>query len=118
MNERYLRKHAVCSLCEEPIGHTGLPLFWRVTVERFGLDMRAVQQQDGLAAMLNSPALAQIMGPDREMAKAMMDPVVLTVCELCASKPSAICMDALSAAEKRSDALIDTNPILNAEAVR
>jgi hypothetical protein len=92
MKESELRKHATCTLCRKPIGHTGVPLFWRVTVERFGVDLNAMRRQDGLAAMLNSPRLAMVMGADEEIAKPMMEPITVTVCESCAmeSHPIAI----------------------------
>lgn len=83
MKEAELRQHATCSLCSKPIGHTRLPLFWKVTVERFGIDMQAVQRQHGLGLMIGAP-LAAVMGPDETMAKPVMDPKVLTVCETCA----------------------------------
>lgn len=76
MKQTELRKHATCSLCKEPIGHTRLPRFWRVTIERFGIDVNAVRRQDGLAAA---------MGPDEDMAKAVMEPLTLTVCGNCAA---------------------------------
>lgn len=84
MNEAELRKHARCSLCAQPIGHTALPMFWRVTIEHFGIDMGAVRRQSGLAMMLGDAGLAAVMGPDEDMAKPMMQPATLTVCESCA----------------------------------
>lgn len=85
MKEAELRKHAKCTLCNRGIGHRGgLPLFWRVTIERFGVDLNAAKRLDGLAAMLGSPALASVMGPNEDLAKPVMDPAVLTVCESCA----------------------------------
>jgi hypothetical protein len=84
MKEAELRKHSKCDLCSKGIGHTGLPLFWRVTVERFGVDLNAARRQDGLAQFLGSSALAQIMGDDADLAKPVMDPKALTVCENCA----------------------------------
>ena len=84
MKERALREHATCSLCAKRIGDAGLPLFWAVTIERYGIDLRAAQRQDGLAALLGSPALAQAMGPDEDLAMPMMEPAKLTVCERCA----------------------------------
>lgn len=87
MKEAELRKHTTCSLCHKPIGHTKLPLFFRVTVERFGIDVTAVQRQAGLGFMLG-PDLASVMGPDETMAKPVMDPKVLTVCETCACERS------------------------------
>ena len=38
MKEAELRRYATCSLCGQKIGHTGLPLFWTVTIERFGVE--------------------------------------------------------------------------------
>lgn len=88
VKEAELRKHCTCSLCGKKVGETGLPLFWRLTVDRFGVDMRAVQRQTGLAMMLGSPVLAGVMGPDEDMAKPVMQPVVLTICETCAVERS------------------------------
>lgn len=89
LRERELREMTNCALCGKPFGHTGLPLFWRVTVERFGVDMRAVQRQTGLADVIGSAAIAMHMGPDEVMAKPVMEPVKLTVCETCATMRSA-----------------------------
>lgn len=84
MKEPELRKHTTCCVCDRKTLSTGVPLFWRVTIERFGVDLRAVQRQDGLAAHLGSAPLAQIMGPNEDLAKPVMDPKVVTVCEDCA----------------------------------
>lgn len=84
MKEAELRKHALCDLCAKKIGHSGLPLFWKVTIERFGVDMGAIRRQSGLAVMLGSPTLASVMGPGEDMAQPVMEPKVLTVCEPCA----------------------------------
>lgn len=84
MKELELRNHSECSLCHKKIGHTGLPLFWRVSIERFGVDFNAMRRQDGLGAFLGSTRLAQVMGPDEDIARPMMETVVLTICETCA----------------------------------
>jgi hypothetical protein len=78
-----LLMHAKCSVCLNPIGHTQLPLFWVVRVERHGIDLRAVQRHDGLAMMLGSAHLAEIMGPDEELTQPVMEAIELTVCERC-----------------------------------
>jgi len=83
VKETELRKHATCTLCRNPTLASGLPLFWRVTVERFGVDMRAVQRQAGLGAFLGHAGLAAVMGPDEDMATPMTEPEVVTVCETC-----------------------------------
>ena len=90
MKEAELRKHATCDLCHRRILESGLPLFWRVTIERFGVDMRAAEQQTGLAMMMGNAVLAGVMGPDRDMAKPVMDPAVITVCETCCTKDTCV----------------------------
>lgn len=83
MKEAELRECTTCALCGQLIGVSGLPLFWRVTVERYGIDMHAVRRQDGLAAFMGSSHLAAVMGPDEDVARPMMEPVKLTLCEPC-----------------------------------
>jgi hypothetical protein len=66
--------------------HTGLPLFYRVTVERFGIDMAAVQRQAlDCHAIVGSAMLALTMGPDEDMAKPVSETIKLTVCEACST---------------------------------
>lgn len=83
MKERELRRHAICSLCREKILAGGLPLFWTVKLERYGVRLDAVHRQAGLAAFLGGAFLAQSMGPDEDMAERLVDSPVLTVCERC-----------------------------------
>ncbi len=52
MKEKELRKHATCAMCGNKVLASGLPLFWRVTVERFGVDLKAVSRQQGYSMML------------------------------------------------------------------
>jgi hypothetical protein len=92
MKEAELRQHATCSACGKKVLAAGLPLFWRVTIERFGVDMQACQRQQGLSMMLGSPALASVMGPDEDLAKPVMDKVVATVCESCVLSSMPIAM--------------------------
>lgn len=92
MKETELRQHANCSLCGKGIMHTGIPLFYLVTVERFGIDMRAAQRQQGLGMLLGSAALATVMGPDEDLAKPVMNPVTLTVCETCSTEKEIHCI--------------------------
>lgn len=88
LKEKDLRDAAECALCHKRIGHTGMPLFYRVTIERFGVDLRAVQRQGGLEQMLGNVMLAQVMGPNDDMAKAVMQPVRVSVCEECSTLKS------------------------------
>jgi len=84
MREKELREAAECVLCKKGIGHTGLPLFWRVRIERYGLEVGALQRQSGLETFFGGHvALAQVMGADEEMAKKMSSKEI-TLCETCA----------------------------------
>lgn len=83
MRERELRNYADCSMCGRKIGATGIPLFSRVTIERFGIDVMAVHRQQGIGMMLGA-RLAMHMGADEVMAKRLAEPVVLSICESCA----------------------------------
>lgn len=84
MREKELRESANCQFCGQPFGHTGLPFFWRVKLTRYGVDLDAIKRQSGLEMFLGSPELAGVMGPDEEMAKAIIEKEV-TICEECAS---------------------------------
>lgn len=95
MKERELREHADCDFCNRKIWHTGLPLFWRLKVDRFGINLRAAQRQDHMAGFLGSSVLAAVMGPDEDMAKPMMETATLTMCETCAMEKVYVGMAAL-----------------------
>lgn len=104
MKERELREHAVCTLCGERIGHTGLPMFWTVKITRWGLDHGALERQTGREmAMGGHVLLAQLMGPNEDMAKPIMDEVEITVCETCATEERRPLMAMLPEAEVDRD---------------
>ena len=66
--------------------HTGLPIFYRLTLEGMGIDTGAVQRQHGLELMLKGHAeLAFHMGPQETMASPIEEitPSVL-LCHACA----------------------------------
>lgn len=84
MKEKELRERAACALCARKIGETSpLGLFYKVTVERYMIDPAAAQRQTGLGLMIGA-GLAAVMGPDEDLAKAVMTPITFTVCEDCA----------------------------------
>ncbi len=89
MKEQELREVSECAMCHRPFGVSGLPLFWRITLVRHGLDVLAMQRQDGLGAMLQNSALASVMGPDETMTKVLSERTI-TVCEGCAGKPVSV----------------------------
>ncbi len=96
MKQAELRNHTTCNKCRKPVGHTRLPLFWRVTIERFGIDLSAVRRQDGLSALIGSSVIAAAMGPDEDLAVPVMDKLTLTICEECACSTEPLCIAALA----------------------
>jgi len=80
-----------CALCAQGVMHTGIPLFYRVSIQRFGVQLDAVRRQAGLEIMLGGNAqLANVMGPDEDMATPIGEAVELLVCETCAMTPARI----------------------------
>lgn len=90
MKEKELREHVDCSICKKPIGKTGMPIFWVVEMQRFGLDLNALRRNTGLAMQLGSVQLAGIMGPDEDLAKPIMEKKKITACEDCAARSHSI----------------------------
>lgn len=73
-----------CDLCGKKLCHTGLPLFWRVRIERMAIDMKVAQQLDGLSMFLGSSRMAEAFAPSTEFVKPMHEPDELLICEECA----------------------------------
>ena len=93
MKEKELRSHAMCSLCKKKVLESGLPFFYRLRIERFGVDVNAVKRQTGLTMMLGGHAgLALAMGTDEEMAIPLMDALVLVVCVTCSVAMEPCCV--------------------------
>ncbi len=83
-----------CLLCGKGMGHNQDLDFYRVHLERFFIDYSKVQQQHGLEmSMGGAAALAQIMGPDHDLAKEVSPHPTFLVCSECAmdkGKPLAL----------------------------
>lgn len=77
-----------CDLCGNPLCHTQVPLFWRVQIERLGIDLNVARQLDGLASFLGSSRLAEAFAPSTELVKSLHEtPDELLICERCALSP-------------------------------
>lgn len=75
-----------CLRCGKGVMHTGAPLFYRVTIERMGIDIRAVERQHGLEMMLHGHAgIANAMGPNDDMGVPIGDAARGLLCETCAN---------------------------------
>lgn len=77
-----------CQICRKGVMHAGSPLFLRVTVERLGIDRRAVERAHGMELMMGGNALlANMMGPDEDLAKVINGKKDMLLCHHCASEP-------------------------------
>lgn len=88
MKETELRENADCSKCGKGIGASGVPLFYRVTMTTYALDLGALQRQQGLGMQV-SPAIASILGPDEDLATEFATKSI-TLCVNCAIEVMAI----------------------------
>lgn len=81
-------KFVKCGVCRKPISHTGVPLFYLVRLERWGFDVGALRRREGLAQFFGggpgSHVLADVMGPDRDVARCVGETREICVCEDCA----------------------------------
>lgn len=87
MKEKELRKLATCGGCGRKLGEARALFFWKITVDRYAMDHQAMMRQNGLGMMLGHGGLAEVMGPDEDMAKQIGKPVVFSVCQDCFIKP-------------------------------
>ena len=77
-----------CAKCGHGVLHNGIPLFFRVAIEHFGVDLNAVRRAAGLEMMLGSAALAQVMGPDEDIATRIGEGSKAVLCHDCALDPN------------------------------
>lgn len=76
-----------CPLCKRGLMHNGVPLVWKLTVERVGIDARAVQKQAGLEQMMGgNVAIAEVFSPVADYGVGLGGPVAVVICEECALK--------------------------------
>jgi hypothetical protein len=77
-----------CRLCGKGVAHTGLPLFWRVRIERMGIDAGAVRQTGAMEEFFHGNVAIARAFQDPELAKPIGEAVRVLMCEDCALKPS------------------------------
>lgn len=98
-----------CVCCAQGMMANGDMTFYRVTLERMCVDMAAVQQQSGLEMMLGGNArLANVMGPDADIAKPLGPGVQVFVCDRCAIDN--VLMEVAALAHEAADEESSQNP--------
>ena len=74
-----------CILCDKGVMHAGDPVVYRISIQQFVFNVRAIQRQHGLEMSMGDAApLAQIMGPNDDLAKATGKPLTGLLCAPCA----------------------------------
>jgi hypothetical protein len=80
-----------CAICGKGVMAGGMPLFWRVTCERMGVDLAAVKREVGMELLMGgNVALARVLGPDEDIAAPFGAPRTVLVCEACAGMPTSV----------------------------
>lgn len=68
-----------------------VPLFWRVRVDRWVLNLNVIRRRHGLALQLGSEELAEVMGTDEHVAAIVPESeFTLAYCEKCSSEVDSI----------------------------
>ena len=74
-----------CVLCSKGVMHDNNITFYRIFIEHFVIDTSAVSRQHGMEMMMGQAApLAQVMGPDEDMAKVVSHSNPILICQSCA----------------------------------
>mgnify|MGYP003409048705 FL=1 len=86
LKEAELRALATCAHCHKKISETGIPTFFKVTIESHILNIPAIQRQQGLGMILGG-GLALHMGADEDMTVTLEPPRTVMVCQVCSLEP-------------------------------
>ncbi len=74
-----------CVLCGKGVMHTGVPLFYRVKIERLGINVGEVQRTHGMEQFFGGAvALARVFH-DPDLTEVIMPEVEMLVCEDCST---------------------------------
>lgn len=94
-----------CALCRKGVMHANDITFYRVRIERFVVDLNAVQRAHGMEMMMGGNAvIANVMGPNEDLAKLFTGPHEILICSSCALRdktPIAVIEDMIGAVELR-----------------
>lgn len=81
-----------CAFCGKGVMHAGVPLFYRIHVERMGVDGGAVQRAAAMEQYMGGHvALARVF-EDPEIAKPITPGTTVLVCETCSTEPRMVAM--------------------------
>ena len=81
-----------CAICGKGVAHTGVPLFYRVRIERMGIDHRAVQHASGMEQYFGGAVAIARVFADPEIASRIGDETTILVCESCSVESHPLAM--------------------------
>ncbi len=73
-----------CAKCGKGLMHSGIPIVWKMTAHRVGVDIRKIDQQAGLELMIGHAVIAAVLAPAFDYGVAVARPVEFMLCEPCA----------------------------------
>jgi len=86
MREGELRASAICGVCNEKIGTSGLPFFWRINACRHAVKFDAINRLQGLTMFYQgNPVIASVMSGDEDLTEIILS-FEFSVCETCAAE--------------------------------
>lgn len=80
-----------CACCGKGVAHTGLPFFYRVTIERFGLDANACRRRNAMEEFfMPAPGLAEVFSTGEPLGKRFDLTARLLICETCSMNQTCV----------------------------
>lgn len=77
-----------CVMCGKGVMHTGIPLFYRVKVERFGILANEVQRTHAMEQFMGGHVAIARVFHDPELTQSVMPEISGLVCESCSVRPT------------------------------
>lgn len=91
-----------CTFCGKGVAHTGIPIFYRVSIESMGIDARNVQRADAMERYMGGAvALARVF-EDPDIATVVSPARTVLVCQSCALESHPVAMLGEREREERS----------------
>lgn len=76
-----------CALCGKGVMHTRIPLFYRVTIQRMGIDARAVREANAMEKFFEGHIGIARAFSDPDIAKPITEQQTVLICESCSTMP-------------------------------
>jgi len=88
-----------CALCGKGMMHAGLPLFYRVRIERMGISLPDVQRAHGMEQFMGGHVAIARVFCDPDIAEPIVKAATALVCETCATAGDGVVARLMEGAE-------------------